>query len=191
MEQLIILLLVALGSGISSYLQKKKKREAEEGERRSGRPVAETPVPHWPTTARDWQEELRRILQGEAPAAPAPPKIPPPPPAQQPVRRRPAVSPRAEPEPSEGTVEFPSPLKESSTAYSRAANLQGRVERRLRAVDEQTTTHPKSKTAQPVSSPGAVVIRRWTRNRESLREAFIASLIFAPPVALAEPRERN
>ena len=183
MEQLIIFLLVALGSAISGYVQNKKKREAE----RSGHqpPSGEAPIPHWPKTPKDWQEELRRLLQGQntqgqKPSAPAPPKLPTPTPA--PVRRM--AAPRAQPERSEGAVVFQNPLVQSSAAYQRASQLAGRVEQRLQAVDAQTTSHKPSPIVAAVRPSANAAMNRWTSNRESLREAFIASLIFSPPLAL-------
>src|SRR5688572_28603403 len=97
MEQLLIFLVVALGSLISGYLQKKKRREAEEAERRMGNPEGTPPALPRPATARDWQEELRRMLQGEPPEPAVPPKIPAPPPAAPPMRK--PVTPPAKPRP--------------------------------------------------------------------------------------------
>src|SRR5262245_55592879 len=84
MEKLIFLAIVLVGSAISSYFQNKKKREEEELEKRTPRPTPSgaPPVPHWPRTGRDWQAELRRVLQGqiEPPAThqqTVPPKVAP------------------------------------------------------------------------------------------------------------------
>jgi hypothetical protein len=200
MEKLILLAIVLLGSAISSYFQNKKKREEEELERREPGPrttSGEPPVPHWPKTGRDWQEELRRVLQGQPQPPPSthrqsvPPKVPPParPPTAPPAIVRTKVILRASSttaEPSEGAVTFPSPLKQSVTAYARASELAGRVESRLQAVDAQTQGHKSVVPARRERPSGARIIRRWSRSRESLREAFIASLIFAPPVGLRD-----
>ncbi len=199
-EKLIFLIIVVLGSAISTYFQNKKKREDEELERGASGPKrtgGEPPIPHWPKTGRDWQEELRRVLQGKLEPPPThqetlPPRTSPPrgvvtvPP---PIVRTKVVlpaAPRTPPEPSEGDVNFPSPLKQSSTAYARASQLAGRVESRLQAIDAQTATHKPAGPLRRTRPSGAAVARRWTRNRESLREAFIASLIFAPPTGLRD-----
>jgi hypothetical protein len=199
-EKLIFLVVVVLGSAISGYFQNKKKREEAELERRSpgpGRPVGEPPVPHWPKTGHAWQEELRRVLQGKVDAPPThqqtlPPKVIPPlrpPSGPPPIVRTKVILPAARkpmPELSEGDVNFPSPLKEASAVYNRAAQLAGRVETRLHEVDAQTQTHKPAVLTRRSAASGATIARRWTRNRESLREAFIASLIFAPPVGLRD-----
>jgi len=185
MEQLIIFLLLAIGSALSGYLQKKRRREAEQAERPTT-PPGERPVPSWPATTRDWQEELRRILQGEL--KPAPPHPVAPPPIPPPVRKTPK-SPVPVPERSEGTVQLPSPLTQSASAYSRAAQLATRVEKRLQAIDAQTTSHVRAPGTRPKVSSAAAVVKRWTRDPESVREAFIASLIFGPPVGLRETPE--
>jgi hypothetical protein len=183
MEQLIIFLLLALGSAISSYVQKKKKLE-QSRRGAAGAPTEEPPVPHWPAPARDWQEELRRLVQGESRPAPARPETPPPVIKALPTARS-LVSP-AKPLASEGTVVLKSPLIQSAAAYNRAADLSRRVGQKLEVVDRQMKSHP----AQPVAPrhrvrpPAAAVVRRWTGSPEAVREAFVASIIFDPPLAL-------
>src|SRR5262245_28878484 len=151
MEKLIVLAIVLLGSAISSYIQNKKKRQEEQLDKRtpSPTPAGAPPVPHWPRTGRDWQEELRRVLQGQFEPPPThqqtgPPKVATPArsvAAPPPIVRTKVIIPTTvikAAEPSEGDVNFPSPLKQSTTAYARASQLSGRVESRLQAVDAQT-----------------------------------------------------
>jgi hypothetical protein len=194
MEKLIILLLVAIGSAISHYYQNKRKREEEEklggapSPRRSHGPPL---VPGWPKTGKNWQEELRRVLGGEMVPPPVSPR-PPAPPFLTPrtVTRTKVVLPKTEMKPrerSEGEVTFPSPLKQSATAYSRASALPEKIETRLQAIDARTKAHRPSAIKGRSISPNAAALRRWTRDRNSLREAFLASLIFAPPVGLTGP----
>ncbi len=197
MEKLIILLLFAAGSAISTYFQNKRKREEEEelAQKPTRKAGGVPPVPHWPRTTRDWQEEVRRLLGGEmsplnppprAPASPplsptAPKKMPGPPGKPLKAAKSPAqsIAPAA-----------PNPLKQSAAAYARAAALSSRVESRLEVVDALTRAHPASKPGRRSSSAASNTVKRWTRDREALREAFIASLIFAPPAALRAPAER-
>jgi hypothetical protein len=200
MEKLIVLAVVLLGSAISSYYQNKKKREEEELERHTPTPKpsgGEPPIPHWPKTGRDWQEELRRVLQGKLEPLPTrqqtlPPKVTPPrqpPTTAPPIVRTKVILPtgrKSVSELSQGDVNFPNALKESSAAYNRGAQLAGRVETRLQAVDAQTQTHKPAASMRHSGASGATIAGRWTRSRESLREAFIASLIFAPPVGLRD-----
>jgi hypothetical protein len=83
-----------------------------------------------------------------------------------------------------------SPLTQSTTAYSRASQLASRVEQRLEAVDIRTKTHRETRVVPPLRPAGAAVMKNWTRNREQLRQAFIASLIFGPPAGLQPLEER-
>lgn len=180
MEQLIIFIIVVLASIISSAVQNKKKREAE---RREGEPPPSPgPFERWPKTPSDWQEELRRLLEDK----PAPPPIvrPVQPPPLPPVLKRPEPPPVREM--AEGDLEFVSPLRESSAAYTRGASLHERVSERMRTIDQQTDTH---RSAPPLGRH-ARLRHGWTRNPRRVREAFVASLIFAPPVAL-QPFERE
>ena len=72
--------------------------------------------------------------------------------------------------------------------YERASNLHANVQERMRSIREQTSTH----TAAPAPSAfnrarpprQSNVVRRLRRSRAAVREAFIASLIFAPPKAV-------
>ena len=209
MEKLIVLAVILLGSAISSYFQNKKKREEEELERRSpgtSPRAGESPIPHRPKTGRDWQEDLRRILQGRSEQPPSHAQTVPPRPPQAVPSRGPIIpparqttpppivrtkiilptTPKAPAEPSEGDLNFPSPLKQSATAYDRASQLSGRVESRMEAIDSQTDRHKPTAIAARATRSGATIVKRLTRNRESLREAFIASLVFAPPVGLRD-----
>ena len=195
MEQLIILLLIGLGSLVSSYIQNKKKREAEEQELREmglppPQPTGSAPIPGWPKAAGDWQEELRRMLQGERPPlTPTAPQMPPT--ALPPVIRTKLIIPTAESEVSEGDLSLPSTLRQSAAAHARAAQLAHKVESRFEAVEVQTRAHRAMPVTLRARPTGADVVRRFTRNRNALREAFIASLIFAPPVGLRGRDESN
>ena len=78
---------------------------------------------------------------------------------------------------------------EAGAAYpyitSRASQLSERVAQRMHDVDRRTTTHTpsvgaESRTRYHAATPGSA----WLRDREKIREAFVASLIFAPPKSL-------
>lgn len=209
MEQLIIFLLFVVGSIISSIIQHKKKqaeeqqqRELEQSTRREPgqqpRPVK--PQAKWPQTAADWQEQLRRMLEGESTQSPTPPVIKPvllppvagreqkpaPKPTQrgrqtQPPLKQEVILPR---EKAEGDIEFASPLKTSSAHYERAARLHESVEQRLRAVAEQTSTHKPATPMQSRYRPHSQFVQRLRHNPRAIREAFIASIIFGPPKSM-------
>src|SRR6185503_1715115 len=117
MEQLLILLVIGLGSLVSTYIQNKKKREAEarelEGRPTPPQPSSQPPILGWPKGTRDWQEELRRMLQGQT----APPKQLPqqrPPQTPPPIKRAQVIVPKVITAESEGDLTFASPLKQSA-----------------------------------------------------------------------------
>lgn len=199
MEQLIIFLLFVVGSIISSIIQHKKKqaeeqqqRELEEMTRRSGsgRPPVAQPRPSLPTPGPDWQEQLRRILQGETGPQPPPvikPVLLPPvqkqstPPVQRTSRVPASVQTR---EPSEGDLVLQSPLRTSAVRYERASNLHAAVEERMRAVSDQTVTHKEAAPQKARKRAHSEFVNRLRRDPRAIREGFIASLIFGPPKGL-------
>ena len=197
MEQLIIFLLFVVGSIISSIIQHKKKKAEEqqqqELEELTRRPRGEAAPPAkppeaWPKSAADWQEQLRRMLEGES----QPPPVIKPillPPEQRAPKPSPPVQRSSKPtELSEGDLVFKSPLKTSTENYQRAANLHTNVQERMRAIDLQTST-AKSGAARRRPRAQSEFVQRLKHNPRAIREAVIASVIFAPPKGLetAEP----
>lgn len=207
MEQLILFLLIGIGSLISGYLQNKKKREAEqreiEMEAAAPRRTAEAttmpplvsktaPETRGPQSAPDWREELRRLLQGQMPEAEVPPRRVPVPPVNVP----PVVAPlkeiprRIEKRVPERALVRPRSIVVRNT-YERASRLREQVEQSFEGIDSGVKSHPLMRPPQTRRGTAASVAKRWTRNRQSLREAFIASLIFAPPVGLRPAPENG
>lgn len=202
MEQLIIFLLFVIGSIISSIIQHKKKKaeeqqqqELEEMARQRGERV---PPRAPPQSARPkqvaWEEQLRKMLQGETSPAPPPPPVIKPvlmPPQQ---KSQPAPTP-----PSLPVTDFSAPrqnlreraeqylksLKDAGGQQERAANLHASVKKRVREIKQQTSTHswaePKRKRRGSAESD---FVRRLRRNPGAIREAFIASVIFGPPKSI-------
>ena len=82
-------------------------------------------------------------------------------------------------------VQLPS-LKESVTAYQRASHLQEQVTARLKQVEEMTERHLASvPTAHRATvSPDAVRSIALIRNRNTVRQAIVAALIFGAPKGL-------
>ncbi len=207
MEQLVIFLLFVIGSIISAVIQNKKKkaeelqqRELEELTRRPGGQAgsippqtrtSQAPQAPWPRTAADWQEQLRRMLEGET----APPVIIKPVllPHQSTPQKPPVVAAPKKPvtrEVSEGDLVFKSPLHTSTTNYQRAANLQATVEDRMRAVGEQRVKHTTHDGPRAHPRPHSAFVQRLKQNPRASREAFIASIIFAPPQGLEQDATR-
>lgn len=196
MEQLIIFLLFVVGSIISSIIQHKKKKAEEQQQREMeelassgrGRPVPpKQPQTSWPQTAGDWQEQLRRMLEGEsAPPVIKPVLLPPqqkPQPQQQPRSSKPAP-PLAKTEVSEGDIALHSPLAQSTGGQSRASSLHDGVKKRMRAIRDKTSAPAETAFNRQRPKRQHDFVRRLRRSRTSIREAFIASLIFSPPKAV-------
>ena len=167
MEQLIFLILIAIGSVISNIIQEKKKRKARK-EAKAGRAEDQAREPRtapsqtWPQTPGDWQETLRGMLQPEETRPIIPPVLPAPQTTPPPISRTVTTSPAPR---SKAVVEVrPQPLeRKSARAYAW--------------------------TVQAAS--GTSLARKWMRNPQKLREAVIASVILGPPKALDEGSLRS
>ena len=196
-----ILLLIVLGSAINEWLKKKKQM----GRKDSSPPEMPRPASPRPTATSNWEEQLRRLLDGEMPAAKPPPVAPPP--IRQVIAQEPKPSPPQGPVVAAapvartaplglsgpGTVEAAKPvevhlqaLKESAAAYQRASHLHEGVAEHLKRVEEMTEHHPgKVPTARrPGFSAETAQTIALIRNPRTARKAIIASLIFGLPKTL-------
>jgi hypothetical protein len=182
---LIIFIAVAI---LSSLLKRKEEGEFElPPELKPGRD--KPPRPPQPT-ARNWEEQLRQLLEER----PAPPPIvqglPAPPPPVRPVFR---PAPVAELEPHiEVSLPAPHPkvaptfqrlagLTQSGARYADAANLQHRVTQHLADVTRQrvgTTSVTRAATAPRVREAVSAM-----REAEGVRRAILASIILGEPRA--------
>lgn len=180
------MLAIVVISALSSWVQKRNKKggqaepwggEDDEAYRQQPRPGGATPPPPNPNPALNWEEELKRLLEGKPPLDSTPSTPPPPPPI---VRRTPPPPPPPLPErasrESEGIDEeslasressspwrgtsydsLPEPtkplahLEHSTQAYQRATQLHETVAAHLRRVDEQTEKH-----GRPLLAPRAI-----------------------------------
>jgi hypothetical protein len=187
MEQLVIFLLFVVASIVSSIIQKKKKAEEEAAHRNAPVPAGtKPPVTRWPRSAQEWQEQLRKMVEENAPPVIKKPATAPAQRGTVPPLTRPIAVKVLPPEKSEGDIELKSPLRDSVSAYKRAANLHDKVGERLRAVDQQTTTHRAAVPRRAGASHAAVFARSLRRRPAALRDAFISSVIFSPPKSLEE-----
>lgn len=212
METLITILVLVLLSAVSGWLKKRANgAEADESwpppaPRSPGRPMAPptprptakpagSPAEGRPVT-RSWEEELRRLLEGDRPMAspPAPPpKAPPIPPARPqpapPVLVGPARSvvstPASAPLGSlEGVVAELGEL--TTTARQQAQRLQGRAATELKRAEavvarQVTETHVPHREGltEEISA-----VRGMLGSSRTARQAVIASVILGPPVGL-------
>ena len=206
--KLILMVGFLVASAISSWMKKRKETEGHQDlPAPAPRPRhASVPPPVQSEQKQvSWEEELRRLLQGEqAEPAPVPPPIivhetrrtvppplvrPEPEPEPEPVHRHRSVF-EVEEQPSPMDVDVqprfqPLPeLTESVQAYQQASQLDHTVEAHLRSV----TQRPVGSTSVQHKgiAPEAAVAVAMLRNPRSARTAILTSLILGPPRALAD-----
>ncbi|MBM3837441.1 MAG: hypothetical protein FJ398_05690 [Verrucomicrobia bacterium] len=201
MDSLLGTLVILLIMAASSWLQ----RKAEEQQQRKppARPPMRPPVgpppprgaapqaqtPPKPVQKIDWQEELRRLLQGDVPPAEPPPVIvrEAQPPAPPPVVSTPKLVPRPAVL-AEVTEEGPqsSRLTEASAAYKKAQQLHDAAAIRLQRFSDHSRHDHSGKIPiqSKVRSPEIAAARLLLRNPSSVRQAFISSIVFNPPKGL-------
>ena len=209
-----ILLLIVLGSAINEWLKKKKQTGKKDSwptgsDSQQPRDPATQQMPRpalpRPKATSDWEEQLRRLLDGEMPVAKPPPVAPPP--------IRPVIAQEPKPSPPQGPVVAAAPvartaplalsgpgtaeaekavgvhlpaLRESAAAYQRASHLHEGVSEHLKRVEEMTGHHPGNvpTASRPSFSAETAQTIALIRNPHTVRKAMIASLIFGPPKTL-------
>ena len=213
MEKLIVIAVIIIGSIIHSWIQRKRE-EAEEassprpsfprppspGQRpgQTGAPMRRpaVPRPDSPGTGGmtgDWQEDLRRLLQGEIPGATprteSPPVLPPARASRPPAAPPPLLAHSDIPVPGEGQeMEVGLPvapvnLSQVDSAHERA-QVQSSAAQRLQDASSQVSAHlaTPSSRARPAGRRG--VARQIFRDRQTQRDAMVASIVLGPPRAL-------
>ena len=180
-----------VGSALVNWLSKRRQEKQEAGKP----PEGEEPSPRSGPPAGEFDlEEILRRLTGEKPSppTPAPPLIP-----RPPQRELPPVQTgwAEEPLPPERTRQpashtapdlrpFVAAAQASVTSPATSQEVE-QAERRFEQLREQAE-HPAtvvSHIRQRPSRPGSRGVARW-RNPRSVRQAFVASLVFAPPKSL-------
>jgi hypothetical protein len=197
-QDLIIALIILAFSGLStlaSWLQK-RRQEREQGSLDPNappapRPLAREATPPSSEPKADWEEQLRRLLEGEGSFQP--PETPPPV-LQSPVR--PAPPPLPEPVPSEAARSEPEryprihiELPDAAQAYKRAAQAPEIVAlptRRSREIAEPERRRSSGHPRRAVSPVAAAAIAQL-RTRHSAQQALITATILGPPKAFASP----
>jgi len=221
LDNIWVMLAVVVISAISSWLQSRNKKEEQpppwggedEETYRQQRTGSGSSTPPNPNQPLNWEEELKRLLEGKPPldgTAGTPPPPPPPPPI---IRRIPPPVPEPVARESQGideesiaSRESSSPWKDTSLdslpeptkplaslehhtqAYQRATQLHETVAARMRHVDEQTEKHGKPLFAPvPIGraiNADAQAVVTLLRRPATARQALLASFVLAPPKAL-------
>lgn len=201
MEKIIFVIAIVVISMIHSWLQKRKGEDETDPApwpgplpRRPGAPPVNRPgAPSSKPT--NWEDELRRLLQGEDPEDSKPPVIVQPPPLIAPAPM-PATVPsgsrlRSRPAPGADTggdldvglpIRMPT-LERSAQAFLRASNLEKRVAEHMRGVDAQVAAHVITEVKRR-KSPDIQNAVALVRNPQSQRIAILAGVILGPPKAL-------
>jgi hypothetical protein len=197
-DSLITLLIFAAIALISHWLQQRRKGQEPEAPGEKVPPPVRGPggAPA-PSRPQNWEEELRRLLQGETPASPPPappPTRPKPPPIPQPPRpvqpapvtRTPATTP--------GT----GPVAGSIQAYLEGRRLSRPVVEGFRPraphLDRQAAGPVRPTAGPPPTSPPKSVRKAWSpeaaqarallQDRRSVRSAILATVILGPAKAM-------
>lgn len=204
-----IMVAIAIGSAVVEWLQKRRQNKGSspsaDPTHPASQPEAEAPTP----MPGDWQEELRKLLDGGAPRPAPPPPIPtviepapvrlPPLPTPRPVidtpppvikPTRPVVilptSPDPEPELAPAPSVVLADFSESETAYRRASTIDVLTAERLQVASARTDHHPVRQAIRPVRNahPDVKQIHAWLRDPRTARQVMAASFILGPPRGL-------
>ena len=210
---LVTIVIFALLSGIGNWIQKRQQEREEAGNPSELEPRRPSSLPpSLPPTS--LEEELRRLLQGDRPRPVAPAPVPPPPIPQAlaPQARYSEAAPALEE--AEGPQVTLPPLSKAAQGQLEASQLSGRVAARLRQASETLGRLPDSEhAAERVDALDETVRRRMLaglaqsarvgtaasgrepsletaavlaalRQPQSVRQAFLLSVILAPPRGL-------
>lgn len=174
---------------LKKFQQRQQERDAANAPAApdSPRPPASQGDPA-PTT--DWEEQLRRLLEGESPAparpaeswerpipVPAPPPLPPAPQRVVTVRTQPRLPGKTD------------TLEAATRAYFKAGQVDAKTENRFRNIDAQVSDHKPVPVRSALSrrSPAVVAALRQLNTPSSVQQAMVAAMILGPPRALESP----
>ena len=135
-----------------------------------------------PPKGLNWEEELRRLLEGRQPvekARPKPPVDDSPPPLPY-LDDRVVVIPRSQPTPEAAATPGPTKLKQAEEAFLKARELKRQAAARMAEVGRLPDAQPRRRTR---SGEAQSVIDMLRRPR-SARKAIIASVILGPAKGL-------
>lgn len=214
LESILVFVAIVLISALSNWLKQRQERKQAEargetvpdGASPAPRPLfgdgedEDVPPARPVTKPLDWQEELRRMLEGDTPR-PTPPVTPPPLPRQTPMpvfdeeiptRPAPVLTAPARTvvvSSQETPAARPLPmgrLQESATAFLRGTQVMGMAEARPQSVIGQVAA---ARPAAPMvvvgrSNEAALRLRSLLRDPVTVRQAVVASVVLGPPRAL-------
>jgi hypothetical protein len=209
MEALLIIILLMLLSAVSNWLKKRGQPDEtemwpDETEPRDPRSPSRRPGPpeggEGRPVTRSWEEELRRLLEGESrppqregrPAPVPPPLRPVIVTTHEPAHARPAPSPVADAAGRPSTIQT---IGEVALAKMRTHELKRRASEEVARAEKQigrrlfkpATIARVAGARGNLTSNEIVQARSWFRSPESARQAVIASVILGKPRGLEEP----
>jgi hypothetical protein len=213
MDSLITALVLLVVSAIATWMKKK----AATGQDDSTQDAPQAPPPMnrpRPASPTSWEEELRRLLEGQSTTAPPsarPPPMQAPPPMVVTPRPRPVsptppivvrpvlVSPErraviSTPRPAPAPMPVPSrieisaaqlaPLRQSGEAYQRANQPDKQVAEQISPVPGRQVL--ATSISRRTVSPEITQVVSLFKSARSARQAVIASLILGPPRSIEE-----
>jgi hypothetical protein len=198
MEGLLVILMLALLSAVSNWLKRRAQPEEPEvwpdesgpGDRPPAYSGSDAPEEFERPVRPKWEEELRRLLEGEPPPRRQEPRtvVPPPPPLRPVIVTTPHPA-MAAPPPivtaatKSGTIHT---IGETALALGRTRELQRRAAEELRRARGQIGGRPfQLPGAQRVARSAELQqARSWFRDPQAARQAVIASIILGAPRAM-------
>lgn len=214
LESILVFVAIVLISAVSNWLKQRQERKQAEAQGESA-PLRPRPAipnvfddqPKAPAAPRplDWQEELRRLLEGDErkpvspPSAASPQRTPPRPMPvfddESPVKPDPVLARAGGPvtvlveTESEGpSGSGPGRLQESAAAFLRGNQLGDAVESRLQAVASQVATARVSRALARSGNATETAnrLKAQLRNPVAVRQAILAAVVLGPPRGLEQ-----
>jgi hypothetical protein len=199
MDGLVIILILIVMSAAANWLKRRGQSEeteiwpdeAEPGDqspthRRAAPPDAPATPPR--PARSSWEEELRRLLEGETPRRPEPKPAPTPPPVRPvvitPSKPVPAPPPLTTAAPASGRART---IGQTAVALGRARELQRRAADDFRRAQSRIGGRPLLSAMERRRDRSEEIrrAREWFSNPQAARQAVIASVILGPPRAVA------
>jgi hypothetical protein len=192
LTQFLIFLAIALVAGFFNWLKHRGNKPEVEEEDEYTTPPPQRPAQPAPRR-RNWEEELRRLLEENKPAQPAPPIIR----EVRPVATQPVLQREREPEPPPLVSPGPPvlakpwdlpqpqfvPLAEHTQRVEKAHHLQEMISKRLSDVSDRVRTHAHAAIVQKPTYRAREAVA-YLRNPTTLRAVVVAGVVLGPPKGL-------